>query len=131
MTFKAAEGDAVLGTATVRTWKPHIDFEIHGQAFSLNHKWVSKKELSHTSPTLTGTWRSKNYFRAFDFECFDENSMTLARFLASGWSVKKVGRIELFGDASSGVLMDEIVITGLAIAQYALTYTTAVAAAVS
>jgi len=125
MTFTSPEGE--LGTATFHTFSPKIDFQVRGQSFTVNYKWAAKRELRHASPSFNGQWKSRSYFHAFDFECLDENSMPLARFSSKSWALKKVGAIELFGKASSGPVMDEILVTGLAIAEYARTYNATVA----
>ncbi len=46
----------------------------------------------------------------------DENSMPVARFVCSSWSMRKSGTIEI-GPVAEGRAMDEVVLGGLAMVE--------------
>ena len=58
--------------------------------------------------------------KVFDFVCLQEE-VPVAQFTVNNWGVTRIGKMNFFGDrASSGVAMDEIVTTGLALADFCL-----------
>lgn len=76
------------------------------------------------------TWKSKSAWKCLDLECVDEENVPVAQFIANtSWSMSKVGRLEVFGPAASNsILLDEIAVTGIAMAYYTFTQHTAAAA---
>lgn len=53
------------------------------------------------------------FFNGGDMTCLDRQDNVCAKFKSSTWALQKDGKFEL-GPFASGVLMDEIVVTGLA-----------------
>ena len=65
---------------------------------------------------LTWTVKSRN----LDLECSDDSGIRVAR-LHLGWSLRKTGKIEIFGaEVARGAVMEEIMVTGLALMEYYL-----------
>lgn len=135
MVFKTGETGSTFATIDFPTFSSKIKAHIHGHEITLHVKMGLrsgfKAGITYESPALQSaclTWRSKSCFKIFDFECLDEKSVPLAQFTPhNSWSVKKLGRLELFGTrASSGVGMDEVVVTGLALAYYTLISVTSI-----
>jgi hypothetical protein len=131
MIFKAGLTESTLATVVFRSLTPKIELRIHGETITLRVSSVVKQKTTYESPALQNaclTWKSKSNFKVFDFECLDENSVSLAQFTANNsWSMTKVGRLEFFGTrANSGIVMDEIVVTGLALAKYTFMQSTAI-----
>jgi hypothetical protein len=56
--------------------------------------------------------------KMFDFVCL-EGQIPVAQFTVNNWGWTKIGKIDFFGDSTnSGVAMDEVVTTGLALAHF-------------
>lgn len=83
----------------------------------MDHKRKSETDMRHSSATFKGEWRSKSCFRGFDFECRNERSMLVTRCVGRSMGMKNLGIIELYGEASDGPVMYEILTTVIAIAQ--------------
>jgi hypothetical protein len=115
LVLKTSKGE--LGTVIFRNRSSSIDFQLGGQDFSLDHQSKEKTEIVHVSSNFRGQWRSKTCFRWFDFECLNTNSIPVARCSGRSSGMKNLGSIELFGEATSGPLMHEIVATVIGIAQ--------------
>ena len=80
------------------------------------------KKFSYASPSFdntTLTWHYQGHFKTFDMTCLTEDSLPAAKISINVWGVKKMGTIEICNEcASSGSVMDEIVVTALAVAEY-------------
>ena len=58
-------------------------------------------------------WKSDHGFNGGDMICLDQQRKICAKFEASMWALQKDGKFEV-GPFVSGVLMDEVIVTGLA-----------------
>ena len=58
------------------------------------------------------TWKMEGLFQVGDMICVDQQGKLYAKFLYSRRALKKEGKFEM-GPFVSGVLMDEVVVTGL------------------
>lgn len=58
-------------------------------------------------------WKRDKIFSGGDMICLDQQQKVCAKFENSTWALKKDGKFEV-GPFVSGVLMDEVVVTGLA-----------------
>lgn len=58
-------------------------------------------------------WKSDRVFNGGDMICLDQQEKVCAKFENSMWAWQKDGKFEV-GPFVNGVLMDEIVVTGLA-----------------
>lgn len=57
-------------------------------------------------------WKMDGIFNRGDMICLDQQDQVRAKFENSTWALKKDGKFEV-GLSVSGVLIDEIVVTGL------------------
>ncbi|KAI9926215.1 hypothetical protein ASPWEDRAFT_30608 [Aspergillus wentii DTO 134E9] len=124
MKFQIGQGETSFATVVFRAWKPLIEINIKGQDIVLQRKTRRIREGIYESPNLgtTLTWQNPNTRKLFDFDCTSRNGALLARFTANQtWSMTKAGRLEIFGEkAANGEILDELVVTGLAVAYWAL-----------
>jgi hypothetical protein len=126
LTFKTSSANSTIGTVEFGYFTPDIGIRVNGRETTLRMKKGLEPETTFESPALQDTclsWKTKTTSNAFNFECLDEDSTLLARFTASSsWTKTRTGQLELFGSrVASGAAMDEVVVTGLALAHYALT----------
>jgi hypothetical protein len=65
-------------------------------------------------------WKSQSH--NLDLVCLDEREVPIARLHFSNWSMYECGKLELIGPMAndSGAVMEEIIVTGLAMAEYVL-----------
>ena len=145
MVFKSGLTNTVLGTVKYQVLSPTIKIHVHEHEVNLPVKMKIgigtlsgyHYEAKFESPALQNahlTWRNQKSYTRIDFECLDDQSLPLAKFMSStSWNLKKGGRLELYGtQASSRAVMDEIVVTGLALVYYTMIQiTTNTAAAIS
>lgn len=59
-------------------------------------------------------WKMDGFFNGGNMICLDQQNKVCARFESSTWALRKDGKFEV-GPFVSGILMDEVVIIGLAI----------------
>ena len=59
-------------------------------------------------------WNMDGFFNGANMTCLDQQNKVYARFESSMWALRKDGMFEV-GPFVSGILMDEVVIIGLAI----------------
>lgn len=124
--FRRGSTESTVATANLSYFTPDIEVCVNGHSTTLRVEKSQEMQTFYESPALNQaclSWRNRNISSTFDFECLDENSDLLARFSAhSAWNKTRVGQLELFGArVADGAAMDEVVVTGLALAQYALT----------
>lgn len=123
MTFRNALGQEV-GTANFHTLSSDIDTVVGKHELTMKMNSWRKGNYTYTSPAFAKsiiTWESPNTtWRYYDLVCLDEQKMPLARFTTStDWSTVKVGTLEILGERmATQEAMDEIAVTGLALAQY-------------
>lgn len=116
-----------LANVTFRVRKPAIEASIHsGPTLSIPvggfFADTYKKDVTYTSAAMAGTelrWQSKSNWKVFDFVCLGPDGVPVAQFTATSWSLRKAGTVEVFGErAREGRALDELVVMGLALAQY-------------
>lgn len=109
----------VVGTATFRSLSRDIEMVIHDNPVALSpsglltsaHEWTS---LAYTAQgnSMRLKWKSDKFFNGGDMICLDQQGKVCAKFENSMWALRKDGKFEL-GPFVSGVLMDEVVLTGI------------------
>ena len=114
------------GDATFHTLSSRIDIRLHDQSIKLTSRGSLKDGYTYASPALNGakmTWQSRSMGRDLNLVCLDERAIPVAQISMGSWSVTKAGTIELTGERvmNQGPVMDEIVLTGLAMMQQRLT----------
>ena len=58
-------------------------------------------------------WKMGGCFHGGDMKCSDQEDRVCARFESSGWALKKDGKFEI-APFVNGALMDEVIVSGLA-----------------
>ena len=61
-------------------------------------------------------WKSDKIWKGNDLVCLDQQEQVCARFEASSWALHKDGKFEVWPFVD-GVLMDEVIVTGLAMVE--------------
>ncbi|KAJ9652374.1 hypothetical protein H2198_008378 [Neophaeococcomyces mojaviensis] len=104
--------------------------DTHGITLQPKSAWSIKREYTYCSPSLNNavmTWQSLgSVMKPYDFVLLDNSAMPLAQFIAAGsrfiLDPKKIGKIELMPSiADKKDIVDEIVVTIFAIAQFFIT----------
>lgn len=123
---KIAATGATLGTATFHYTTCRIDTLVRDTPIELR-PWGTFGRKGHRFPSraLGGAFlRWKNDKHGLDLLCLDEQDVTVARFHFNNWSFSKCGRLEFVGPLAGAHddqgIMEEILVTGLAMAQYYL-----------
>ena len=58
-------------------------------------------------------WKMGGFLHGGDMRCSDQEDRVCAKFESSGWALKKDGKFEV-APSVSGALMDEVIVSGLA-----------------
>ena len=58
-------------------------------------------------------WKMDGFLHGGDMRCSDQAEHVCAKFESSGWALKKDGKFEV-ASSVSGALMDEVIVSGLA-----------------
>ena len=58
-------------------------------------------------------WKMGGFLHGGDMRCSDQEDRECANFESSGWALKKDGKFEV-APSISGALMDEVIVSGLA-----------------
>ncbi|KAL4806080.1 hypothetical protein BDV18DRAFT_138640 [Aspergillus unguis] len=119
MKFLVGTSQTSLATVSVQALGSSLGVAMHGRNITVDIKSRLKTEGNYKSPSLQNasmTWKSRS-MKVFDFELRDSNAVLLAQFNPhSSWSRHKAARLDLFGPSvSNGRLMEEIVVTGVAL----------------
>jgi hypothetical protein len=121
MIVEKSETSEPLSTVVFHSHTSRIDITFHGEPIVLASHGFSMNKWTYASPTLhnTITWKRKSAAsKMFDFVCL-EGDVAIAQFTVNNTGVTKIGKIIFFGDrATDGTAMDEVVIMGLALADF-------------
>ena len=117
------QGDTgtVVGSATFHSFTREIEIVIHNNPIALSASGLITKAYEWTSLATTTTggermrykWKSDRAFNGGDLICLDQQNKMCAKFQNSMWALQKDGKFEV-GPFVDGTLMDEIIVTGLA-----------------
>lgn len=117
MTITRCSDNSEIGTVTFHSFSAP-ELTIHGRSISLDHvSWISR---GRTFPSAaTGTTLAWQYDSAVgnSMTCTDETDQWFARCTSSHFSLSKGGVLELASPAVDGILLDELVVTVLAVLQ--------------
>ncbi len=115
----APNTNTIVGTVSFKIINADMDLTVHGQPIDLI--WSEFLRFTHRFRSLaTGClykWRFDGIGSMGDMVCLDEEGQLVARFEANRFALKKEGKFEL-SPAVTGVLMDELVVSGLAMIEY-------------
>lgn len=122
MTIDAASATATIGTVTFPFLTSRIETTVHDSPITLTSLGLLKKGHAWSSPALGNaamTWKTKS--RNLDLVCSDAQGVMVARFDFPNWGLRKVGKFEMFGsEVTRGAVLEEILVTGLAMVEYNL-----------
>lgn len=122
MTIETSER---IGSVVYHSHTSKIDLTLRGDSVTLRSHGMMWNRWTYESPAFRGTvtWRRKSKAtKMFDFVCLLDE-VPIAQFTVNNFGVTKIGKINFFGaGASSGLAMDEIVTTGLALADFLLVH---------
>ena len=100
----------------------NIDLRIHGHELTIkDNKWGgSSREMQSRASGEKLKWKDNKALKGGDVKCTDAGGQVVARVEIVTWKkVGKEGRVELgAGVAAGGALMDEIVVGGIAMAEF-------------
>lgn len=133
LAVNSASTGATIGTVNFHNLSSRIDINLHDSPIALTSRGALKSSYTYPSAALGGgemTWKTKGL--NLDLICLDERSMPVARFIFSNWSLRKCGTFEMIGPAGARIdVMEETLVTGLALVEAMLTLRLSTAIAVS
>lgn len=110
----------VVGTATFHSFSRDVEMVIHNNPVALSASGILSNAGEWTSLATTTDgrsmrfkWKMDGLFNGGDMICLDQQDKVCAKFENSMWALQKDGKFEV-GPFVSGVLMDEVIVTGLA-----------------
>ena len=121
--FKSASDDTIIGTGSLPAVSIDTDCTLRGQLiklkaqkrFKINYEYLSHA-FSDTEDAVPMTWICHCGLKTWEFICLDSQQMPVAKFEVNAWATKKIGAIELLGNAAeSEEVRDEVVVTGLTV----------------
>lgn len=114
-----AATNAEIATITFHSMSSDIDMAIQNRPILLSKSGFLTSAHEFRSLATGGSfkWKSDGVFSLGDMVCLDEREQLVARFESCAWAMKKAGKLELSGGIN-GVLMTEIVISGIAMIEY-------------
>ncbi|KAL9628563.1 MAG: hypothetical protein Q9204_005810 [Flavoplaca sp. TL-2023a] len=107
-----------IGTATFHSWSRSIDLELHGHAIPFEPEGSFTRAYAYNSPAVGQKlrWEADGVSGA-DLVLVNVTGEWIARFDASLWSMSKTGKIHIVNGGITGTALDEIVVSGCAMAQ--------------
>ncbi len=114
-----AATDSEIATITFHSISSDIDMTIQNRPILLSKSGFFTSAHGFQSLATGGSfkWKSDGVFSCGDMICLDEREQLVARFKSSGGAMKKEGKFEL-GEGVNGVLMTEVVVSGIAMYEY-------------
>ncbi len=113
-----AATNALVGTVTFQSRSHNIELTIHNKPVELASGGMFTSAHQFMSLTTHGIfeWKNDGMFSGGDMLCLDTQEQQVARFESSNWAMKKEGKFEL-GSGVKGLLMDELVVSGIAMVE--------------
>lgn len=129
--FRSATTDATIGTGSIHTFSIDASCELHGSHPPFKVKAMRRFQTVYSYPSyayssaatnidnnnasnpVTMTWTATCGLKTWKFICLDEQQLPVAKLSVNEWAVKKVGKFEFLGSATTDAMRDEIVVTGL------------------
>lgn len=117
MSITHVNNNSEIGTVTFHSFSP-TELTIHGRTVSLEKiDWMSRGRTFQSAATgTTLTWQYSSVL-GNSMTCSNEINQWLARYTSSNFSMSKGGVLELASPAVNGILLDEIIVTALAVVQ--------------
>ena len=119
ITMHSAANHRAVGTVTFHRMSPVIDLEIHHQTIPLLRLGLFTSAHRFESPTSRSSlkWKRDGLKSEGNMLCIDGQQVLIARFERSKRARRKGGKF-MISPGVEGRLMDEIVVSGLAMVQY-------------
>ncbi|MCJ1224428.1 hypothetical protein MMC12_001073 [Toensbergia leucococca] len=96
----------------------YVELHIHGRDVPLSRNGIfSYTHVFDSSGMGKLDWARDSVFGS-DMTLSDESKQTVARFHNAAYSVRKEGKLEIMGGDIGSVIIDEIVVTGLAMVEW-------------
>lgn len=108
---------AYIGSASFHTMSSTIDLEIHGRAVELVHDGIMTRTHRFTSSEGMVFWKGDGMFGT-DLKLQTRQKIIFARFDNAAFSMAKQGKLEIAQRDISEAMLDEIVISGLAMIEH-------------
>ena len=93
---------------------------IYNNSFTLSASsiFTTAREWTSLAATTGGErtrlkWKMGGFLHSHDMTCSDQQDRVYAKFESSGWALKKNGKFDV-APSVSGVLLDEVLVAGLA-----------------
>jgi hypothetical protein len=122
MIVRKESANTDIGTVNYHTLSTRIDITVAGQTLSLTSRGWTQRHYQFDSPAFSNaklTWRAQSKIDEMNMALLDDRDMPVARFIPVDWAMKKTGKIEFLNErVTNEELMDEIVVTALAIWNY-------------
>ncbi|KAL6720335.1 hypothetical protein ACLMJK_002256 [Lecanora helva] len=117
--YASATGNQV-GTVTFHTWSSSMDLTIQGRPVLLKKSgfMTSAHEFNSIATGGSFKWKKDGMFSGGNLLCLDQQDQLIARFRICNWAMSKEGKFEL-SPGVNGMLMDEIVTSGIAMVEWA------------
>ena len=117
MSIVRVSDNSEIGAVTLHSFSP-TELTIHGRTVFLEQvNWLSSGRTFESAATgATLTWQYDSAL-GDSMTCSNETNEWLARFLPSSFSLSKGGVLELASPAVDGFLLEEIIMTALAVMQ--------------
>jgi hypothetical protein len=133
MIIRKESANTEIGTVNFHTFSCRIDTTIGGQILSLTSRGWAGRHYEFDSPSFGNTklaWKAQRKIDELNMALLDDRDMPIAKFIPVDWAMKKTGKIEILNDrVTTEEMMDEIVVTALAIWNYRHIQRSAAAAA--
>lgn len=121
--YKANTG-IVIGTVTFRRISRTIEIVLHNNAIALTangilscaYGWTSLATAAAGTP-MHFTWKDVYNLSGGDMKCVDQQGYVCSKYNSSTFALTKDGKFEI-EPSVTGILMDEVIVTGLATLEY-------------
>lgn len=106
----------VIATVTFHAWSRTVDFMLHGQALPMDPAGWFTRSYTFQSPIGTLKWQKTGIW-GYSLQCVTERGEWLARFDTAYFSMRKEGRLEIVSRELPQMLVDQLVVTGIAMVE--------------
>ena len=107
---------SIVGTASFPSFSQKIDLTLHSQRIFFAQDGFFTHTHSFTSTAGRLRWEHTGIFSQ-NMTCVDEEGRWLARFDYKRLSMSKLGTLEIVSDQIGGALLDELVVSGIAMTE--------------
>ncbi|KAI9701765.1 MAG: hypothetical protein M1836_001108 [Candelina mexicana] len=130
MVIFAGDSKNQVGTVTFHTLSSTMDLVINGTeiGFKNDSFWTQQYSFVSRATGKKLRWKFESSWSMKHVVCLDEKDLAVAKFEGSTWALRKLGKIELVPGVDGG-LLDEVLVSGLAMMEMIQRTKTAASAA--